>query len=61
MRGRQFLASALHLVASLAVLTGLWYALIEAFHLNSFFAKTPLAVWRYLFVQNGAHSNRDVL
>ena len=61
MRGRRLVTSALHLVASLAILIGLWYAVIEIFHLNPFFAKTPLAEWRYLFVEQGAGANRDTL
>jgi sulfonate transport system permease protein len=46
---------------SVAVALGLWAAFIKGFHLNTYFAKSPLAVWHYLFSGSAAGANRTVL
>ncbi|MCK9900024.1 ABC transporter permease [Parafrankia colletiae] len=51
----------LSVVASTAVIVGLWYALIEAFELNRLVAKDPQAVWQYLFSEPDAAENRDLI
>ncbi|WP_018503768.1 ABC transporter permease [Parafrankia discariae] len=51
----------LSVVASTAVIVGLWYAFIEAFDLNALVAKDPGAVWEYLFTEPDAAQNRDVI
>jgi ABC-type nitrate/sulfonate/bicarbonate transport system permease component len=46
---------------SLAVIIGLWYAVIKIFHLNAYFAKSPLDVWRYVTSDPEAAANRREL
>jgi ABC-type nitrate/sulfonate/bicarbonate transport system permease component len=48
-------------ILSVAVALGLWAAFIKGFHLNSYFAKSPLAVWKYMFEGSSAGSNRSQL
>jgi ABC-type nitrate/sulfonate/bicarbonate transport system permease component len=48
-------------VVSLAVICLLWAGAIRGLHLNPYFAKTPLAVWRYLVSGPGAAANRQSL
>jgi ABC-type nitrate/sulfonate/bicarbonate transport system permease component len=45
-------------LASVAVLLVLWYAFLKAFHLNPLVAKSPADVYRYLFSDSNAASNR---
>mgnify|MGYP001314740198 CR=1 FL=1 len=52
--GRTLLA----VVASAAVIVGLWYAFLELFDLNPLVAKDPQAVWEYLFTRPDAAENR---
>lgn len=49
------------LAASLALVLLLWTFFIKAQHLNSYFAKTPLDVWRYVTTDPSASANRGVL
>jgi ABC-type nitrate/sulfonate/bicarbonate transport system permease component len=46
-------------VVTLAVVIGLWYALLSAFHLDSLVAKSPADVWNYLMTGSSAQANRD--
>jgi ABC-type nitrate/sulfonate/bicarbonate transport system permease component len=46
---------------SLAMVVVLWYAVIEVLHLNPFFAKSPLDVWRYVTSDPSAVGNRKEL
>ena len=55
------LSSVVHFVASVAALIGLWYALLSVFRLSPFFAKSPAAVWEYVFSGSSAGANRDSL
>lgn len=47
--------TAAYLVGSILLTVALWSLLLRGFHLSSFFAKRPSAVWRYL---SGARSAR---
>lgn len=49
----------LSVIASAAVIVGLWYAFIEVFDLNALVAKDPQAVWSYLFTESDAAQNRQ--
>jgi sulfonate transport system permease protein len=49
------------LVLSVAVPLVLWEAFIKGFHLNPYFAKSPLAVWHYVITDAGAASHRSQL
>jgi ABC-type nitrate/sulfonate/bicarbonate transport system permease component len=40
---------------------GLWYLALRAFHLDDYFAKTPLDVWHYLVTDASAPGNRAEL
>ncbi|SNQ46415.1 ABC-type nitrate/sulfonate/bicarbonate transport system, permease component [Frankia canadensis] len=51
----------LSVVASVAVIIGLWYAFIAVFDLNSLVAKDPKAVWDYLFTAEKAPRSRRVI
>jgi ABC-type nitrate/sulfonate/bicarbonate transport system permease component len=55
--GRTLAVSAI----TLAVMCGLWQGAIEVFHLSTFVAKGPLAVWEYLTSGADAAANRDQL
>ncbi|MCM3884422.1 ABC transporter permease subunit [Frankia sp. R82] len=55
--GRTVLA----VVASAAVIIGLWYAFISVFDLDSLVAKDPQAVWEYLFTARRAPASRKVI
>ncbi|MBL7495502.1 ABC transporter permease subunit [Frankia sp. CNm7] len=65
-RGSGLLATALvrlgrtfgSVIASVAVILGLWYAFLEVFDLNKLVAKRPEAVYRYLFTAPKAPENR---
>jgi ABC-type nitrate/sulfonate/bicarbonate transport system permease component len=46
---------------SLAIVVALWYAVIEVLHLNPFYAKSPLDVWRYVTSDPNASANRAEL
>lgn len=46
---------------SLTVIIGLWYIVIKVFHLNPYFAKSPLDVWRYVTSDPDAAANRREL
>jgi len=46
---------------SLAMVVVLWYAVIEILHLDPFFAKSPLDVWRYVTTDSNAAANRAEL
>ncbi len=48
-------------VVSLAAVVIVWYAVIEVLHLNSFYAKSPLDVWRYVTSDPEAAANRAEL
>lgn len=58
---RRILASASFFACSIVLIVLLWYALLRVFHLNSFFAKTPLDVWNYLFNSGAASQHRSQL
>jgi sulfonate transport system permease protein len=62
-RGRAArLATALmFLLWSTSVGVGLWYLTLRSFHLDSYFAKTPLDVWHYLVSDPSAPANRAEL
>ncbi|MBX6387964.1 MAG: ABC transporter permease subunit [Frankia sp.] len=45
-------------IASAAVIVGLWYAFLEVFDLSSYVARDPEAVYRYLFTVPAAADNR---
>ncbi len=51
----------LSVVASAAVIVGLWYAFIKVFDLNSLVAKDPKAVWTYLFTAEKAPQSRKAI
>jgi ABC-type nitrate/sulfonate/bicarbonate transport system permease component len=51
----------LSVVASAAVIIGLWYAFLKIFHLDPLVAKDPPAVWRYLFTAPDAGTQRAVI
>jgi sulfonate transport system permease protein len=58
-RGLQRVASSLaFFAASIGLALMIWYALILVFDLNSFFAKTPLDVWNYMFEHPEAVAHR---
>jgi ABC-type nitrate/sulfonate/bicarbonate transport system permease component len=57
----RLLTGAAFFTCSIGLIILLWYALIRAFHLNPFFAKTPLDVWRYLFTSTNAAQDRSQL
>ncbi|MHB8733117.1 MAG: ABC transporter permease [bacterium] len=59
--GRWALRRAGLTVLSLGVILGLWVAFIRVFHLNPFFAKTPVQVLRDLAVGTAAPENRREL
>jgi sulfonate transport system permease protein len=46
---------------SLALILGLWDGALRLFNLDPYFAKTPVAVWDFLFSGPEASSNRSVL
>ena len=46
---------------SLGVMCGIWQGAIDAFHLSSFVAKGPVAVYDYLVTAPGAAANRSEL
>lgn len=45
-------------VASIGVVVLLWYAFLTVFDLNPLVAKSPDAIWKYLFSDPDAHANR---
>lgn len=49
------------LLLSVAVIVGAWFALIHGFHLNPFFAKDPIDVFKFLFTVSGAADHRRSL
>jgi ABC-type nitrate/sulfonate/bicarbonate transport system permease component len=51
----------LSVVASAAVIVGLWYAFIAVFDLNPLVAKDPQAVWKYLFTADKAAESRRAI
>ncbi len=57
----RLLRSALLVVLTTVLVIGLWWALMELFALNRFFAKRPDDVWRYLFTAPAAEANRAAL
>ncbi len=57
----RILSGAVFFTLSIATIVLLWYALLRLFHLNSFFAKTPLDVWRYMLTAPNAANNRSEL
>jgi ABC-type nitrate/sulfonate/bicarbonate transport system permease component len=57
-RLRRALSAFLFFIASIAVAILIWYGLIRLFRLDSFFAKTPLDVWRYLVTDAMAADHR---
>lgn len=62
-RGRLYRAtrSILFLIISISITVVLWTAFIKFLHLNSYFAKTPLDVWRYLSEGSSAAANRATM
>lgn len=62
-RGRLYRAgrSLLFLLISITITVFLWTAFVRLLHLNSYFAKTPLDVWRYLTQGSSAASNRSTM
>lgn len=59
--GARLARAAVLFVVSIAVMIGAWYALIRGFHLDSFFAKDPAAVYRFLFTARDAAQHRRTL
>jgi ABC-type nitrate/sulfonate/bicarbonate transport system permease component len=55
------LRSAALVVFSFALTLGVWYGFIRLFHLDSYFAKDPAAVYRYVFSESGAAAHRQEL
>lgn len=53
--------SVLLLALSVAIMVGLWYAFIKIWHLNSFFAKSPSDVWKWLTTGRDAAANRHTI
>jgi len=51
----------LSVVASAVVIIALWYAFLKVFGLDPLVAKDPPAVWRYLFTDDGAGTQRSVI
>jgi ABC-type nitrate/sulfonate/bicarbonate transport system permease component len=49
------------LALSLAVTIGAWTLYLKVQHLDSYFAKSPADVWRYVFSGGGAAAHRHVL
>jgi sulfonate transport system permease protein len=52
------LSAAFFFVASIGLTIALWYGFVRALKLDSFFAKTPLDVWRYLVTDGAADAHR---
>jgi ABC-type nitrate/sulfonate/bicarbonate transport system permease component len=51
----------LFLVLSLVVVIAIWTGYLKLRHLDPYFAKTPAAVWQYLFSDPSASAHRSVL
>ncbi len=62
-RGRLYRAgrSLMFLVLSVAITVLLWTAFVKLLHLNSYFAKTPADVWRYLTQGPSAAADRSTI
>jgi sulfonate transport system permease protein len=60
-RRRSLFVSIAGLAGSLVIVLLGWYALIRGFNLNSYFAKTPVDVFQYLFTDAAASANRERL
>ena len=62
-RGRVYRAgrSMLFLLISVGITVLVWTAFVRLLHLNSYFAKTPLDVWKYLTQGQSAPGNRAIL
>lgn len=58
---RRALWGVVMLVISIVLTLAIWYGLIHASGLSSYFAKDPLAVYRYLVTDPGAGGHRAVL
>jgi ABC-type nitrate/sulfonate/bicarbonate transport system permease component len=50
-----------YVVASVALIIGLWYGVIWVLNLNDFFAKNPADVWNYLFTGPNASPDRALV
>jgi ABC-type nitrate/sulfonate/bicarbonate transport system permease component len=50
-----------NVVLSLAVVVGIWVGFLAAFDVDPLVAKSPLAVWRYLFAGTDAGEHRHVV
>ncbi|OOB90827.1 ABC transporter permease [Rathayibacter sp. VKM Ac-2630] len=59
--GRSALAGLLGLLGSLAVIVAVWWGAILAFDLSPYFAKTPLDVVAFLFLDVSSGENRAVI
>ena len=59
--GRRAIRAIWMAAVSLAFVVVVWYGVIELFHLNPFFAKSPLDVWRYVTTDPNASANRAEL
>lgn len=49
------------LALSVAIMIAFWYAFIELWHLNPFFAKSPADVWKWLTSGPDAEAHRSVI
>jgi sulfonate transport system permease protein len=60
-QGRLYRAvrTGIFLVVSIGVTVLVWVAFIKWFHLNSYFAKSPADVWKYLLTDPAASANRS--
>jgi ABC-type nitrate/sulfonate/bicarbonate transport system permease component len=55
----RFVRPVLNALVTLAVIIGLWYAVLAAFNLDPLIAKSPSDVWRYLTSGSSAAAARD--
>lgn len=58
--GRRALTTTAYFISSVLLIIALWALLIKVFDLNSFFAKTPLDVWRYVSGSEGPEVRADM-
>jgi ABC-type nitrate/sulfonate/bicarbonate transport system permease component len=59
--GRAVGKSVLIALLTFALVLGLWVAVLAFFGISPYIAKGPLDVWQFLFVDDDAAANRDVL
>lgn len=60
-RGLARLLGLVELVVTLAIVVGLWALALKAFGLSPYFAKSPAAVWSYLFGGDNGAADRSLV